>query len=292
MRELIHAQDVGHGHGYLRPSSRAVLTPQPVGIPELTDPARLRESAGARTPQVQLFHALPQTHGNQMVMRLMRRSDDMASRQERVPAQHKGEVDPPQGPNRTQSLRRICGPDVTQWLMDQMEINSKSKEVAAMNTSNAGAWFGKHSVYALLKWASLVRSGGKWDFKTQLGESVSGLTPCRQNCRGKLWSVTLDGQCMTYEAPANIHYGYVGRHAGFTEERLLGGAADAQVAEGRGETADDPRDVQAIKKGFALFNAGSPRGLMKSGLEKNYFQNLPPGDGDPQGCDPCPTKFS
>jgi hypothetical protein len=97
---------------------------------------------------------------------------------------------------------------------------------------------------------------------------------------------------MTYEAAANIHYGYVGRAAGFSEKRLLKGASDAQASEGRGETADDPRDVQAIKKGFELFDAGSPAGLSKSGLERNYYQKLPKGDGDPAGCKPCEVKLT
>jgi hypothetical protein len=125
-----------------------------------------------------------------------------------------------------------------------------------------------------------------------LGAAISNHPPCRQNCSGKLYSITLDGQCMTYEAAANIHYGYVGRAAGFSEKRLLKGASDAQASEGRGETADDPRDVQAIKKGFELFDAGSPAGLSKSDLEQNYYQKLPKGDGDPAGCKPCEVKLT
>ncbi|MFP5248188.1 MAG: polymorphic toxin type 44 domain-containing protein, partial [Thermoanaerobaculia bacterium] len=119
----------------------------------------------------------------------------------------------------------------------------------------------------------------------------AGVPSCRKNCKGKLYSVTLDGQCMTYEVPANVHYGYVGRVAGFTENRLLKGASDAQVSEGRGEKTDDPRDVQSIKKGFALFNAGSPDGLSKSGLGANHYDKLPAGDGDPAGCEACTTKL-
>lgn len=97
---------------------------------------------------------------------------------------------------------------------------------------------------------------------------------------------------MTYEVVANVHYGYVGRAAGFTEKRLLGGASEAQVSEARGETKDDPRDVQAIRKGFQLFNAGSAKGLNKSDLDANYYDKLPAGDGDPKGCAPCKRSIT
>lgn len=186
--------------------------------------------------------------------------------------------------------RKICGPDVTAWLMARMVANSKSSLVTEMKKNNTEDWKGV-DLGSLSTWYQLVKTGGPWDYKKDLGAAIS-LAPCRQNCSGKLYSITLDGQCMTYEVVANIHYAYVGRAAGFTESRLLGGAADAQVSEDRGETADDPRDVQAIKKGFALFDAGSPSGLTKSGLEANYYQNVPAGDGDPAGCEPCSTKLT
>jgi len=185
--------------------------------------------------------------------------------------------------------QKICGPDVTQWLIRQIETNAKSEVVAEMKKNNSEDWKGV-DWGAFLTWYELVKTGAQWDFKKDLGDAIN-LAPCRRNCSGKLYSVTLDDQCMTYEVGANIHFGYVGRAAGFTENRLLSGASGAQVSEGRGETKDDPRDVQAIRKGFALFNAGSPTGLNKSGLEANYYQNLPAGDGDPKGCEPCSTKL-
>jgi hypothetical protein len=185
--------------------------------------------------------------------------------------------------------KKICGPDVTKWLITRIEANAKSEAVAEMKKSNSEDWKGV-DLGAVSTWADLVETGGPWDFKKDLGDAIN-LAPCRQNCSGKVYSVTIDGQCMTYEAPANIHFGYVGRSAGFSERVLLFGASGAQASEGRGETKDDPRDVQAIKKGFELFNAGSPNGLGKSGLEMNYYEKLPGKDGDPAGCAPCSLKL-
>ncbi len=185
---------------------------------------------------------------------------------------------------------KVCGPDVTPWLMDQMETNASSAVVADMREKNDSDML-PYDTVALATWAWLVRTGGEWDFKKDLGVMLGNRTSCRRNCLGRLYSVTIDGQCMTFEAPANIHFGYVGRAAGFSEAFLLWGASTAQVAEARGETQDDPRDVQAIRKGVALFEAGSARGLTKAGLEANYFERLPEGDGDPAGCAPCTTRL-
>jgi hypothetical protein len=185
--------------------------------------------------------------------------------------------------------KKICGPDVTKWLIRQIETNARSEIVAEMKKSNSEDSMGV-DLGAAATWYDLVKTGGVWDFKNDLGDAIN-LASCRQNCSGKLYSVTIGGQCMTYEAPANIHFGYVGRAAGFTENNLLFGASGAQITEGRGETKDDPRDVQAIKKGFELFNAGSPKQLSKSGLEANYYEKLPAKDGDPAGCLPCSLEL-
>lgn len=185
--------------------------------------------------------------------------------------------------------QKLCGPDVTQWLIGQIATNAKSEVVSKMQKDNSEDAKGV-DLGALTTWRGLVKTGAAWDFKKDLGDAIN-LAPCRQNCSGKTYSVTLDGQCMNYEAPANIHFGYLGRAAGFSEGFLLGGAAFAQFLEFRGETKDADWDVEAIRKGIDLFNAGSPNGLNKSGLEANYYENLPAGDGDAAGCEPCPTKI-
>lgn len=93
---------------------------------------------------------------------------------------------------------------------------------------------------------------------------------------------------MTYEAAANIHFGYVGRMARFSESRLLSGAADAQ----KGGTGDDPRDVQAIKVGFKLFKQKDPTAFTAADLTANHYKNLPKGDGDAKGCEVCSAVYS
>jgi hypothetical protein len=185
----------------------------------------------------------------------------------------------------------ICGPDITDWLIERINRNRISAEVTEMRERNDADITGV-DLGAVYDWYELVKTGGPWDFKEDLGSSISNIRPCRRNCSGRVFSITLDDQCMTFEVAANIHFGFVGRAAGFSESLLLRGAGIAQIAEFRGESRDDSRDVQAIEKGFHLFNTGSPNGLDKSGLERNYYDQLPVGDGDPDGCLPCSKKLS
>jgi outer membrane protein OmpA-like peptidoglycan-associated protein len=185
---------------------------------------------------------------------------------------------------------KFCGPDVTAWLINQMRANAKDIVTVYIRHLNRRGDI-RSRISAFLAFYNMVKTGAPWDFKTRLGEKLNNITPCRTpNCRGKLFSVTLAGRCMTFEAPANIHFGYIGLHAGFSMAELLGGAGLAQMMELRGELGDDPKDTQAITKGFSLFFDDDPGKLTSTGLEKNFYENQKPGEGDPDGCDPCPTS--
>ena len=199
-----------------------------------------------------------------------------------VTEEAKSTKDDPSSPKR-------CGPDVTEWTIAQMQTNAKSEAVASLKKRNAEDWKGI-DLGAMSDFEDLVKTGAIWDFKKDLGDAIN-VAPCRQNCNGRIYSVTLGDHCMSYEAPANIHFGYIGRAAGFSEAVLLRFAGLAQVVEFRGETKDDVRDVQAIRKGFALFNAGSPSALDATNLDLNYYENLGPNEGDPAGCEPCSKKI-
>lgn len=195
-------------------------------------------------------------------------------------------------PATEEKVTKKCGPDVTAWLITQMTTNGSGGIVEEMRSLN-NSWNPADWASALLIWAWLVRTGGRWDFKTVLDGDISAPFPeCRQNCNGRLWSITLKGVCMTYEAVANIHYGYVGRMAGFSESRLLSGASGAQAGEGRGETTDAPNDVEAIQVGFSLFNQSNPNAFTAAELPGNHYNNLPEGDGDSEECEPCDSVYS
>jgi len=149
---------------------------------------------------------------------------------------------------------RHCGPDSTQWLVDQMNANKdhpvirKSREVQWPNyvpIFNIG-W----NIGFLLDFRNLVRAGGPWDFKSNQQQWRSGggrrcpSEPCDR-------TVTLCGRCFNYDVPGNIHYGWVGRMAGLRPWFLHNRAAAAQAG-----GVDDPRDVVAIDIGIDMAESG------------------------------------
>ena len=60
-----------------------------------------------------------------------------------------------------------------------------------------------------------------------------------------------------YDIWANIHYGYVGKAAGFSENDLLTGAALEQAVAHPGQTGDDLSDRASIQIGIRLYREGS-----------------------------------
>lgn len=87
--------------------------------------------------------------------------------------------------------------------------------------------------------------GGEWDHKPIINP-VWGA----QNRLGDRSEVYY------YDIWSNIHYGYVGRAAGFTEGKLKEGASTQQQVDSG--TEDDSADVESIAAGFALYQSGKP----------------------------------
>jgi hypothetical protein len=103
-------------------------------------------------------------------------------------------------------------------------------------------------------WRDLVCDGCRWDFKDQirgeLGENIR-----LRDSRDSYW--------YEYSTPGNIHFGYVGRAAGFTGLELHVGATFAQqtdpenIPEENAWHGDQPTDFQAIELGIELYRGCS-----------------------------------
>jgi RHS repeat-associated protein len=106
--------------------------------------------------------------------------------------------------------------DMTSWLVSQMNTNAQAEVTQLIRENWVHAW--PHQNAAALKaWTSLVRAGAIWDFKTD----ILYYDPDIEN-------VQLGGHELNYQAVANIHFGFVGRAAGFGSEVLRAGAGIAQ----------------------------------------------------------------
>jgi RHS repeat-associated protein len=123
-------------------------------------------------------------------------------------------------------------PNITKDLMGKMEMNSKD--------------FGIQNPFYF---RDKVHRGGDWDLKSQKGIYNSSPLQYRE--------YLFNGQIVRYDAPGNIHYGYVGSAAWYgTEGTLLDQAAQAQTKDNPngGWTGDDPVDTGYIRMGIDLYN--------------------------------------
>ncbi len=97
------------------------------------------------------------------------------------------------------------------------------------------------------------REGGKWDLKSQ-GSSVEGGVFCQKSsCGGqRATSYVYDAQEVLGDAPGNIHYGYVGKRAGYSESTLLFFGGAVQTITHPGQFGDPSSDKTYIIQGYGL----------------------------------------
>lgn len=115
---------------------------------------------------------------------------------------------------------------------------------------------------ALIAWALKVRQNGEWDHKPKIAARFHPRVP------GGLQHWHLYGNTVYfYEVWSNIHYGYVGRAAGFSKSVLLDGAGLEQMGSDLARLNlptrsagisglrawDDPHDRAAITLGLDLY---------------------------------------
>ena len=125
-------------------------------------------------------------------------------------------------------------PDITDDLFNRMQTNAQDR--------------GRQNPFYFRE---KVQDGGDWDLKS-LDGTVYDSTPLGFS------EFLFDGQIVRYDAPGNIHYGYVGRSTWFgSRGRLLRQAGYAQVRDnsGGGWTGDDPYDATMIILGMDLYEA-------------------------------------
>jgi len=172
--------------------------------------------------------------------------------------------------------------NLTGWLIRAMNANASSADVENIRTfvDLAGPvipdalWavietlWEKHSldlqcIYSKIRedpyraqayssWESLVRFGARWDFKTQIDDEMG------DNIR----LCASENACRWYDSDVvgNIHFGYVGRAAGFRPIELHMGAGKAhQEGDDPGSGrfwwyGDDPLDGMAIRLGIKLYH--------------------------------------
>jgi Bacterial toxin 44 len=149
---------------------------------------------------------------------------------------------------------------VIDYMASEFSNNSISSEIKNLQILNAIPLpISKASAYIIFY--NLVATGKLWDHKT----------PVKDRSNYQDWTIdSATGKTYKYESWSNMHYGYIGRLAGFTETELLNGAGLAQLkttpnydlTKAQNATLasipfglfDDPQDQDAIREGFKLYD--------------------------------------
>ena len=135
--------------------------------------------------------------------------------------------------------------DLTPWLVNQMRANASGETAQTIRNLKQNGPDGRIAANAM--WYVMVRGGAPWDFKPDIQREIGN-------------QIILADTWYSYDIPANIHYGYVGRAIGFNREWLLFGAGAAQIKAGTSDWKwsawyfDDPSDYTAVQVGMDLFD--------------------------------------
>ncbi|MGQ4600377.1 polymorphic toxin type 44 domain-containing protein [Nocardia sp. R6R-6] len=126
------------------------------------------------------------------------------------------------------------------FIFDEMKTNIASTEVARMSHLNNPNWWEFASPTtndksaAALQFYNMVKTGGPWDHKPILEEKFN-----LSSENDYYFKDPSQDRAVFYDIYSNIHYGYVGRAAGFSEENLIAAANLGTGATGVNDAGDD-----------------------------------------------------
>jgi RHS repeat-associated protein len=108
--------------------------------------------------------------------------------------------------------------NMSSWTAERIRTNSQ----APVTTSIAEHWASGNPVRmvgALKAWIAIVRTTAVWDYKQDIGEAELPGYP----------DIAFGGETTSFQAVANVHFGAVGRAAGFPAQLLAIGAGAFQI---------------------------------------------------------------
>ncbi|MEU6310763.1 polymorphic toxin type 44 domain-containing protein [Streptomyces sp. NPDC047014] len=142
--------------------------------------------------------------------------------------------------------------DAEKWIFDEMKKNSKSDDVSQIrHLLDKPEWYefgrnyGGDVTAALAMWGAKVAPGQDWDHKPQIQERYD-----LKHRDDYFFKQPGTNREVFYDIYSNVHYGYVGRAAGFDADTLIKGAS-------LGETIitgdDDQGDQITMRVGIGLY---------------------------------------
>lgn len=182
-------------------------------------------------------------------------------------------------------LNYADGDTTLQYMYEEMKNNAQSQVVSQIKNNNYLASNSGPSLFggvaksqALKDWFDKVNDNQDWDHKPKLtsllglyGENGRKDWPWEKDddFAFPIWGDS-EGEYF-YDIWSNIHYGYVGKAAGFTDSELQSGAALNDYL----KRNNDQEDVSAIRLGIQLWNEtnGNPNRLTPELLREKIISN-------------------
>ncbi|UQA60507.1 polymorphic toxin type 44 domain-containing protein [Polyangium aurulentum] len=171
-------------------------------------------------------------------------------------------------------------PIAARYMADEMNKNAQS------NSARLIRWQNEHSMGALAKldWAAKVWPGQSWDHKPKFSSGQGSVGNLRAWHTWGEWEYYFD-------AWSNIHYGYVGRAAGFDRQTLIEGSNRSSTWDTGGN--DAAQDKASMNLGMDLYEQGgaiTPERLMREMESNPAFDRRPHSYGSATGSPPSIKK--
>jgi RHS repeat-associated protein len=166
--------------------------------------------------------------------------------------------------------RKYDIPPVVKFISDEIKKNAQSSEVSKLDSLNHHISV-EDKVTALTVWAEKVTYKHDWDHKQTIRdfEKNAGRDPEFQFAGTKEYK---------FDTWSNIHYGFVGKEAGFTDAELLDGAGAAQYLEDVKKNKDPVADPSV--EGLRKYDQPQDRVTIQIGIDlwREYGSDLKPAD--------------
>ncbi len=170
--------------------------------------------------------------------------------------------------NFTLNKRKYTITPVVKYIYDEIMKNMTSKVVRTMKSFNSEP---EGTLVASALWASKVAPGKEWDHKPKIQEmEEKAKRPSNYQQAGE--------REYQFDTWSNIHYGFVGREAGFSVDTLLDGAGAAQLAVDflKGNKIQPDTSVSGARK----YDQSADRTAIQIGMDlwNQYGYDLRPED--------------
>ncbi|SHT84844.1 Uncharacterised protein [Mycobacteroides abscessus subsp. bolletii] len=139
------------------------------------------------------------------------------------------------------------------YIFSEMDTNRRSQAVNEMKAHLTPPVSVIDGYLAADAWKDQVKAGAAWDHKPKI-EQLFGITSPDKLDANHYFQQPGTNRAVLYDIFSNIHYGYVGRIAGFPTETLVWGATRGTAETGQ----NDDGDLITMRGGAALFEQFGP----------------------------------